>query len=326
MNNAESGNLFYSPYSSVLRPNFAKIYNEINKKAQDYELKTGNALWVQQDFTLLEDYTSRVEKYYGGKTANLDFINESERSRQTINSFIEEQTNNKIKELIPAGILNAMTRLFLTNAIYFKGTWQWEFDTSNTRDEDFRITPDNIVKTPMMTMFPKKANFNYADTGDLQILELPYKGDAISMLILLSSENLQAIEPGLTAEKLNEYKSKMKETKLDSISLPTFEFDTKYFMNEALSALGMPAAFSENANFSGMTGQKDLFINSVIHQAYIKVDEKGTEAAAATAVTMDTASVRPQTDFKADHPFIFIIQDKETNNILFLGRVVDPTK
>ena len=230
-----------------------------------------------------------------------------------INAFIEEQTNDKIKDLIPSGVLDSSTRLVLTNAIYFKGTWQWEFDTSDTRDSDFKITPTNIVKTPMMNMNPDKVSFNYADTGDLQILELPYKGDEISMLVLLPSENLDAIENTLTAEKLNEYKSKMKETKLDSISLPKFEFDTKYFMKDTLSALGMPTAFSESADFSGMTGKKDLFISFVIHQAYVKVDEKGTEAAAATAAGMEkTTEVMPRTDFRADHPFIFLIQEKDT--------------
>src|SRR3989344_3852057 len=322
----EMKSVFHFPESNILMQNFAAIYNDINKGARDYELKTGNALWVQRDFPFLADYKNRVEKYFGGKAANLDFVKETEKSRQTINSFIGEQTNNKIKDLIPAGFLNAMTRLVLTNAIYFKGTWQWEFDTSDTRDSDFKITPTNIVKTPMMNMDPDKASFNYADTGDLQILELPYKGDEISMLVLLPSENLDAIENTLTAEKLNEYKSKMKETKLDSISLPKFEFDTKYFMRDVLSALGMPTAFSESADFSGMTGKKDLFISFVIHQAYVKVDEKGTEAAAATAVGMELTAVMPRNVFRADHPFIFLIQDEGTGNILFFGRMVDPTK
>jgi len=321
----EIKSVFHFPESNVLRPNFAAIYNDINKGAKDYELRTGNALWVQQDFPLLADYTSKVEKYYGGKAVNLDFVKETEKSRQTINSFIGEQTNNKIKDLIPAGFLNTMTRLVLTNAIYFKGTWQWEFDQSNTRNEDFKVTPNNIVKVPMMNMDPKKASFNYADTEDAQILELPYKGNKISMLIILPTKDLASIESSLTVEKLNEYKSKMKETKLDSISLPKFEFNTKYFMEDTLSALGMPTAFSEKADFSGMTGKKDLFIGVVIHQAYVKVDEKGTEAAGATAVVMrKSIAVMPTNIFRADHPFIFLIQEKDTGTILFFGKVVNP--
>jgi len=325
---AEMKSVFYFPESDILRPNFAAIYNNLNEDVQDYELKTGNALWVQRDFPFLEDYLSRIEKYYGGKAANVDFVNETEKTRQTINSFIEEQTNNKIKDLIPQGFLKETTRLVLTNAIYFKGIWEWQFDKSDTFEQDFQITPDNIVKTEMMNMNPDgdKAKFNYADTGDLQILELPYQGDKVSMLLLLPAENLNAIEPTLTAEKLEEYKSQMKETELDLISLPKFELDAKYLMNETLKALGMPTAFSENADFSGMTGNKDLFIGFVIHQAYVKVDEEGTEAAAATGVGMELTAVMPKDVFKADRPFIFIIQEKETGNILFLGRVVDPTK
>jgi len=355
LSKSENGNIFYSPYSisvalamtyegakgqtasemqsvfhfpenNILRPNFAAIYNGINKEAETHDLKTGNALWVQYDFSFLEDYISRVERYYGGKAANLDFISETEKSRQTINSFIEEQTNNKIKDLIPAGFIDPTTRLVLTNAIYFKGTWEWEFDESNTYEQDFKITPINIVKTPMMYMDSDKARFNYANMENLQILELPYKGEKISMLILLPTENLDTIEAFLTAEKLNEYKSQMKETKLDSISFPKFEFNSKYFMKNTLSSLGMPTAFSDNADFSGMTGKKDLFIDFVIHQAYIKVNEEGTEAAAATAVGMKETSVMPENIFRADRPFIFIIQEKETGNILFLGKVVDPTQ
>jgi serpin B len=369
LDKTEQGNIFYSPYSisaalaityegakgetaeemqivfhfpeeNVLRPNFAAIYNNLNKEDKDYELKTGNALWVQRDYPFLEDYLTNVEKYYGGKAANLDFIFETEKSRATINNFIEEQTNNKIKDLIPSGLLDPDTKLVLTNAIYFKGDWEWEFDKSDTRDRNFKISPGNTIKTPMMFMDNDKAKFNYADLGDLQILELPYKGEDISMLVLLPKQRedydyetgetiisnyvLEDIE--LSSDKLNEYKNQMQETKLDSISLPKFEFDSKYSMKEILSNLGMPTAFSTGADFSGMDGTNNLLISEVIHQAYVKVDEKGTEAAAATAVMMTDSASMPSKMFRADHPFIFIIQEKETGNILFLGRVTDPTK
>ncbi len=373
LNKVEKGNMFYSPYSissalamtyegaktqtademksvfhfpvsNILRPNFASIYNNLNKGDKDYELKTGNALWVQKDYLFLENYLSTVENYYGGKAANLDFVKETEKSRQTINSFIEKQTNNKIEDLIPQGALNEFTRLVLTNAIYFKGTWEWEFDKSDTNEQDFKITPDNIVKTDMMYMNPDKASFNYAKLEKLQVLELPYKGEDLSMLILLpkqgedydfetgevitSDYTLENIEGDLTAEKLEEYKSQMRTTDLDAIYLPKFEFDAKYFMRDVLSNLGMSTAFSTNADFSGMTGKRDLFISSVIHQAYVKVDEKGTEAAAATAVTMSATSAGPMNSiiFRADHPFIFIIQEKQTGNILFLGKVINPSR
>ncbi|MBS7617293.1 serpin family protein [Candidatus Bathyarchaeota archaeon] len=321
----EIKSVFHFPEISILRSNFAAIYNSINRKTDAYELKTGNALWVQQDYPLLESYISIVEQYYGGKAVNLDFIKETEESRQTINSFIEEQTNGKIKDLIPPGYLDSMTRLILTNAIYFKGTWTWEFDKSETREEDFKITPTQVVKVPMMYMKPDEAVFNYADLGELQILELPYKGEEISMLILLPTENLDAIESSLTAEKLNEWRSKMQETKLDEIYLPKFKIDAKYFLKNALSAMGMPTIFSPGkADLSGMSGNRELFVGFVIHQAHIEVNEEGTEAAAATAVGVELTAITPRTVFRADHPFIFIVQQKNTGNILFLGRVVNP--
>ena len=355
LDKSENGNIFYSPYSisaalamtyegakgqtadeiksvfhfpenNVLRPNFAAIYNGINKKNKEYQLSTGNALWAQQDYSFLQNYLTTVETYYGGKAANLDFVGKTEESRQTINSFIEEQTSNKIKDLLPQGFVDSMTRLVLTNAIYFKGTWNWEFDKSNTREQDFKITQDNVIQVPMMYMKNDKAKFNYLDNDNLQILELPYKGDNISMLILLPKDNLESIGSSLTKEKLEEWKNQMNEEKLDAIYLPKFEFDTKYFMKETLEAMGMPAAFDSSlADFSGMTGQKDLFIGFVIHQAFIKVDEQGTEAAAATAVGMNLTSMPQQNIFRVDHPFIFIIQDKNTGNILFLGKVINPT-
>ena len=323
----EMKSVFHFPENDVLRPNFAAIYNGINQGSKSYELRTGNALWGQIDFPFLEDYINRVGTYYGGKIANVNFVNETEKSRQTINSFIEEQTNDKIKDIIPPGALDALTRLVLTNAIYFMGSWEQKFDNSDTDEKNFSITPENVVKTPMMHMSPEDIKFKYADLEYLQILELPYIGEKISMLILLPKTNLSSIEPSLTAEKLNEYKNQAQETELGNIFLPKFEFDTKYNMEETLSSLGMPTAFSGSANFSGMTLAEQLFIDEVIHQAYIKVDEEGTEAAAATVVIMKFTSMpEPKPVFNADHPFIFIIQEQETGNILFMGRVNDPTK
>jgi len=337
----EMKNVFHFPEIDVLRPNFAKIYNGINKGDKAYELKTGNALWAQKDYAFSEDYISTVRDYYGGEARNLDFKNAPRESTKIINDFIEEQTSGKIKNLITPD-LSTLTRLVITNAIYFKGNWEWEFDKSDTTDMDFKMGPGSVVKTPMMFMDPEKTNFNYAASDKMQILELPYKGGEISMLILLPRQGrernfetrediiydntLEDIE--LSAEKLAEYKSLMKEAKLSAIYLPKFEFDTKYFMKETLEDLGMPTAFDDKkADFSGMTEEEQLFISQVIHQAYIKVDEKGTEAAAATAVVMMTMSaMAPTPTFKADHPFIFIIQEKATGNILFMGRVVDPSK
>ncbi|QEE15950.1 serpin family protein [Promethearchaeum syntrophicum] len=314
--------VFHFPELDSLRPYYAALYDRINQDSEDYEVKTGNALWLQKDFPLIEDYTSRVENYYGAQVTNLDFLKESENSRLIINNYIEEQTNDKIKDLIPPGALDSDTKLVLTNAIYFRGAWQRIFDESYTYEENFRITTLNVVKTQMMHMkYLDCRKFNYAQLEDLQILELPYKGNNFSMLILLPERNLGAIE----LSKLNEYKNQMEETELDEIFLPKFEFDTKYFLKEILSSMGMPTAFSEYANFSGITLAEKLSITQVIHQAYIKVNEKGTEAAASTGAVISLGISPSKPIFKADHPFIFIIQEKETGNILFLGRVNDPS-
>ncbi|MFH0762728.1 MAG: serpin family protein [Candidatus Omnitrophota bacterium] len=362
---SKDGNIFYSPYSissalamtyegargktaeemqavfhfpqdaSRRRDSFLKIYQQINKKDKKYKLSIANALWAQEDYKFLEDYFNLVGKYYGGKTTNLDFINETEKSRLTINSWVEEQTNNKIKDLIPRGILNSLTRLVLTNAIYFKGFWLKQFDKKDTKEEDFRVSPGNKIKTQMMRLTGEEANFNYAETDKLQILELPYEGNDLSMLILLPKEDdLKAMEESLNSEKLSEWKKLLKNEEVN-VYLPKFKFETKYFMAQDLKSMGMPTAFSlgidfgGEADFSGMTGNKRLNIDQVIHQAFVEVNEEGTEAAAATAVVMTeglSMLPKPIKIFKADHPFIFIIQDRDTGNILFVGRVSDPTK
>ncbi|MFA7133267.1 MAG: serpin family protein, partial [Bacteroidales bacterium] len=168
----EMKEVFYFPENDILRPNFAALYNIINKKDKQYELRTGNALWAQKDYKFLDSYFSNVEKYYGGKAVNLDFINETELSRNTINTFIAEQTNDRIKDIIPAGDITPLTRLVLSNAIYFKGKWDVEFDKEKTQDRDFK-TPTETIKVPTMAMYPKsEEEFNYYENNTLQILEL----------------------------------------------------------------------------------------------------------------------------------------------------------
>ncbi len=323
----EMQSVFYFPENdSIRRTEYSKLFYMINRKDKEYNLSTANALWAQKDYQFLDEYFNTVGEYYGGKVTNLDFIKETEKSRQIINNWVENQTNNKIKDLIPSGLLNVMTRLVLTNAIYFKGTWVYQFDKEDTTEMDFKITPSEIIKVPIMYLDNEDAKFNYVETDDLQILELPYKGEEISMLILLPKDNIESLEKELNLEGLTEYKNMLQKQEV-IIYLPKFTFETKYFMAQDLIEMGMPTAFSsiDAADFSGMTGKNDLFISSVIHQAFIDVNEEGTEAAAATAVVMELKAI-PKDIFLADHPFIFIIQQKDTGNILFLGRVVDPTK
>jgi serpin B len=350
-------NIFYSPYSilialtmtyegaegktaeemqsvlripedaSIRRPNFARIYNAINEEGKAYELSTANALWAQRDLTFLEEYTDNIEKYYGGKITNCDFAGAAEKERQTINAWVADHTNQKIKDLIPPGAVGEATRLVLTNAIYFKGTWVVQFDANETLEEDFQTGAGAIVKVPMMRRVDPEARFKYVETDELQVLELPYEGDDLAMFILLPKENdLSMIEGLITADALLAWQDMLREQKVN-IFIPKFKFTSKYFMVKTLNDMGMPAPFSSSADFSGMTGAKDLFISNVIHQAFVEVNEEGTEAAAATGVIMEITSVGPPIPvFRADHPFIFIIQEIETGNILFLGRVCNPSE
>lgn len=351
LKNTETRNIFFSPYSistsltmtyegargqtademqsvlhipedpNIRRPGFAKIINQINKEDKSYQLNTANALWAHEDYKFLDEYFNTIQNYYTGKVTNLNFVKETEKSRVTINNWVEEQTNNKIKNLIPSGVLNVMTRLVLTNAIYFKGTWLIKFNKKDTKKRNFMITPDFPVEVPMMTLSGEKAKFNYAETEDVQLLELPYEGKKISMLIILPTQYLNSIE--LNAQNLAIWKNRMYEREV-MVLLPKFKFETKYMMKETLEKMGMPTAFSMAADFSGMDGTKMLYIQQAIHQAFVEVNEEGTEAAAATAIVVGLKSSGP-TVFNANHPFIFIIQERETGNILFMGRVIDPS-
>ncbi|MCD6434442.1 MAG: serpin family protein [Candidatus Diapherotrites archaeon] len=320
---SEMRTTLHLPAALTLRGNFGKLYNIINKTSNGCELRTGNALWIQKDYPILDSYKNVVEKYYGAKSANLDFINETERSRRIINSFIEEQTNGRIKELIPPDYLTEWTRMVITNAVYFSGEWKWQFEPKNTRKMDFRTSDGKIARVEMMRMNPEDVEFYYADLHNLQLLELPYANEKISMWIILPKNDLSEIEP-ITLEKFQEWKKAAKKTELADIYIPKFEFTTKQELKDVLQNLGIREAFSEDADFSGITDKKELFIDFVIHQAYINVHEKGTEAAAATAVGMKLTAVPVFNVFKADHPFVFIIQERETGVILFVGKVVNP--
>jgi len=308
----------------VRRPNYARIYNELNKKDKEYELTTANALWAQKDFSFLDEYLNITERYYGGKATELDFITETEESRQIINTWVEGQTNNKIKDLIERGMIDPLTRLVLTNAIYFKGDWIHQFDKEGTSDMEFEIAANETVEVPMMYL--DGVSFNYTETDELQVIELPYEGGEISMLVLLPKDNLESLKNNLSAEKIADYRAALSSQEV-IVYLPKFSFETKYTLNHNLAEMGMPTAFSTDADFSGMDGRKDLFISFVVHQAFVDVNEEGTEASAATGVGMKlTAAIMEPTIFRADHPFIFIIQERDTGSILFLGRVVNPSE
>ncbi len=352
----EEGNIFFSPYSisfalamtyegargqtaeemaSVLhfpennttrRNSYASIYNQLNEEDKEYVLNTANSVWAQEDYPFLEEYFKVLEQYYAAMATNLNFVDDPEGSREIINDWVEEQTNDKIKDLIPQGYISALTRLVLTNAIYFKSNWDKQFDEEYTMEQDFRVSPEKTVKVPMMSM--NGETFNYTETEDLQILELPYDGEELSMLILLpKDDSLDTVEASINADELRGWRNDLVEEKID-LYMPKFTFETKYFMRDILKKMGMPTAFTPGeADFSGMDGTRNLFIGHVIHQAFVEVNEEGTEAAAATSVGMElTAVPQANTLFRADHPFIFLIQERGSGNILFMGRMADPSQ
>jgi len=317
--------VFYLPEDKNLtRSNFAKIYREINKKDKKYVLYTANALWVQEGFKILKDYMEIVKDYYMAEIQNLDFVKEPENSVNIINSWVLEKTKDKIKDLISKDAIGPLTRLIITNAIYFKGKWLKEFDKEKTKEEDFWISENDKVKVPMMHM--EGEMFNYYEDEKIQVLEIPYDGKEASMIIFLPKLfDLSILDEYLTPENIEEIIRSFKREEVN-VSLPRFKIETKYLLKETLKEMGIKDAFTTAADFSEITGKKDLFISKVIHKAFVEVNEEGTEAAAATGVVMELTMVKPVKTFRADHPFVFIIYEKKYGTILFLGRVINPSK
>jgi serpin B len=289
-----------------------------------FELHVANALWGQQGYGFLNEFLDVTKANYGAGLREVDFVKAPDDARQTINRWVEERTQDKIKELIQPGILNPMTRLVLTNAIYFKAPWQTPFSPALTKDEEFQVMADRKVKVPMMH---HAGGYKYVDGGNFQLLDMPYKGQDQSMVVLLPKtiDGLGELEKTLTAQSLDTLLAKGRQQQVQ-VTFPKFKFTQEFELNKKLAALGMPLAFSDKADFSGMDGRKDLYISNVIHKAFVDVHEKGTEAAAATAVVVATKSAppAPKVVFQVDHPFVFVIRDNRTGSILFLGRVINP--
>ncbi|MCI0559337.1 MAG: DM13 domain-containing protein, partial [Nitrososphaera sp.] len=309
--------------NGIRRASFSAVQQDLNDNKGNYTLSTANAFWVKRGYQLSEDYVDAARNYYGSEVNNVDFP--TEESRNQINKWVESMTNEKIKDLIPPGVLNDLTRLVITNAIYFKGTWVTQFDETDTTEEDFKVSDDRTVIVPMMKL--DEAYFKYADTGELQALELPYHGDKFSMLILLPKNgiDLGLVEESLSPEMLSVLKDALLNQSV-TVNIPKFKLETEYTLNGVLAGMGMPSAFDGTvADFSGITDAERLYIQAALHKAFVDVNEEGTEAAAATGIVIGTTSVRETPLFRADHPFIFVIQDSETDNILFMGRVIDPT-
>lgn len=303
------------------------LQNQLNKdKDAGYELNVANALWGQKGYGFVESFLELNKRYFGAGFNEVDFA-QSEKARKTINTWVEKKTKDKIKELIRQGVLNPLTTLVLTNAIYFKGDWSSKFKEMDTKDAVFHITEDKTVEVSMMY---QKGKFAYSEGEEAQTLVLPYKGDELSMLIVLPKKIglLASVESDLTSKNLKFEQGWLREQEV-RVYLPKFKITCGVLeLKHILRDMGMKDAFSlPPADFSGMTGSKELFISAVLHKAFVEVNEEGTEAAAATAVIMDRTSLpMPTPVFRADHPFVFMIKDNRSGSILFMGRVVNPAK
>ena len=357
LKNDSGGNVFFSPYSistalalvyagaqgqtqtqmaetlhfttpgEQLYPAFGTLQKQLIQQdvSGGYQIYLANALWLQKDLPFLKPFLNATTSFDAGRH-QLDFANEVEKSRQKINSWVQEKTKDKIENLLPRGSVNVNTDLVITNAIYFKGQWKTKFRWWRTRKSDFFVTADHTVKVPLMHLKEKLKSYN---DENLQALELPYKGDQLSMLVLLprQKEGLGEIESLLTAELLNTILSKTWKTTVN-VYLPRFKmtWGTASLKN-ALATLGMPDAFDpEKADFTGITGQDGLYISDIFHKAFVEVNEKGTEAAAGTFLGVTKSIHAEPIVFRADHPFLFLIRDNRSGSILFIGRVTNPTE
>jgi serine protease inhibitor len=284
------------------------------------ELRIANSLWPQIDYVLLKEFLSLAVETYGALVAPVDYRYPSAAS-EVINAWVEDETAGKITNLVSPSVLGSLTVLVLVNAIYFKGNWASQFDPASTRDAPFWVTPNEELAVPMMA---QQRRFRYGETESLQVLELPYAGGSVSMIVLLprDRDGLADLEAALTGDNLARWTGHLRERKI-LVCFPKLKMSQGFRLENALTSLGMGDAFGA-ADFSGMDGSKGLFISAVLHKAYIDLDEEGTEAAAATAVLAAmSVGPRPPT-FRADHPFVFLIRENSTGSILFLGRVANP--
>jgi len=293
------------------------------KDGEGFRLNIVNALWGQEDYEFLAEFLDVLAENYGAGLRLLDFVNAPEEARVTINDWVSDQTEGRIKDLIPQDVINELTRLVLTNAIYFNAAWAEPFEKGQTDDGTFYLLDGGEVTVPMMR---QTESFGYAEGEGYKVVELPYDGWELSMVILLPEAGaFEPFEDSLGAERVDGIVKDLAHRQV-ALTMPKFEFESDFSLKDSLAAMGMPDAFTGAADFSGMTGDRDLFIAEVIHQAFVSVDEAGTEAAAATAVVMELGAMPEEpVEVTVDRPFIFLIRDIETGAVLFVGRVVNPS-
>lgn len=358
---AGAGNLFFSPYSvslalamtyagargetavqmaetlhftlppERLHPAFAALAAQLaarregarGKDGQGFRLNIANALWGQAGYAYLPAFLATLARFYGAPLRELDFAGAPEVARGTINDWVEAQTEGRITELIPPGLIDPLTRLVLANAVYFNAAWARPFQPERTADGPFYLLDGGEVTAPLMRQVE---TFPYAAGPGYQAVELPYDGRELAMLILLpDAGNFAAFAGELDAAQGTAVLERLRSQRVD-LTLPRFRVESQFDLGATLAALGMPDAFTDVADFSGMEPRGDLSISGVAHKAFVAVDEAGTEAAAATAVVMMTRAMLPQEPvvLRVERPFLFLIRDIQSGAILFAGRVLDP--
>ena len=352
------GNLFYSPFSisqvlamafagargetelqmmnilhyelpqSALHPSFNALDREFASRGQGlqfeenqfFELTIASAMWGQQGYEFLPDFLDVLAENYGAGLRLQDFAGAPEESRVRINDWVSSETQDKIRDLLPPGVVNSLTRLVLTNAIYFNASWLWPFDKQLTHERPFHLVGGGMVEVPMMAETSRKF-YGFAQGEGYQAVHVPYSLGEISMTILLPDEGtFGEFEDSLNAQVLDRIFDEIEIGNI-TLTMPLFELESEFGLDQTLAGMGMPNAFGAGADFSGMTGTKALWISEVVHKAFVSVDEEGTEAAAATAVVFLESEPLLVT---VDRPFIFLIRDRATGTILFVGRVMNP--
>jgi serpin B len=295
----------------------------LDKDQEPMQLSIANSVWAEQTFTFLPDFLDMLSVNYGAGIQLMDFINSPDPSRKIINQWVSDETKDKINNLLPENSITSDTKMVLVNAIYFKADWLSPFDANDTYDSSFKLLDGSEVTVPMMG---QQLYIPYFVGDGYAVAELPYAGESAVMTLLVPDEGrFEEIEAQVDGAMFNEALANLAPADV-TLRMPKFEFESPFNLSDALIEMGMPLAFDENrADFSGMTDQQDLYIGNVIHKAFVAVDEKGTEAAVATAVVMEGATaMMPENVLTINRPFLFFIRDVETGQILFIGRVLNP--
>ena len=305
------------------RASIAETLERLGNKDDLYKLQIANALWIKENYPIKQEYLDTATTYYDSTVDAVDFVTDDGINK--INNWTNKKTQGKIQDILPPGSTDELTRMVITNAIYFQGKWGEPFEPGNISEESFWTDKDKSVTVPMMKI-PAEM-FRYHETKDLQALEMHYVGGDISMLILLPNDRdgLKSVEDSMNMQKLNSIRDMMTLQPL-TVQIPKFEFETKYDLTESLERLGMHDAFDENiADFKGMTDEQ-VFLDKALHKVFVNVNEEGTEVAAITALVVQAQSgpPDPRHNFIANHPFMFVIQENETVEVLFIGRIANP--